>query len=144
MSVIHGVRVRGVGKRDFTWKVSHSLTGRELDRPAKAAGVTPLSAYFAADYAVTAELDRLETELLELKYNGTIKSREADRRMKVILARADEEGDWFPLPEGIRTATALLTKLGETHPAANDLRALLKTLQQAAKKGNEFRLYSNP
>ena len=144
MSVIQGVRVRGFGTRDLTWKVGGSLDGADFAKVAKKAGVPGLKPYFDAERAVMRLLDPLEAEIDDLEADEQITSREADRRYKALEARANEEGVWFPMADGARVVAALREKLGESHPAANDLRELAGLLKTAAKKGKEFRLYSNP
>jgi hypothetical protein len=144
VSVIQGVRVRGFGTRDLTWKVGASLDGVDFAKVAKKAGVPGLKPYFDAERAVMRVLDPLEAEIDALEYDEEITSREADRRYKALEARANEEGAWFAIADGTRVVAALREKLGEAHPSANDLRELARLLKIAAKKGTEFRLYSNP
>ena len=133
MSVIQGVRVRGFGTRNLTWKVNCSLSD-----------LAGLKAYFNADYAVARALGPLEDEIDALELDEAITSREAGRRYKALEARENEEGRWFPIADGLRTVASLRKKLGEDHRAAADLRELASLLKQAATKGSEFRLYSNP
>ena len=145
MSVIQGVRVRGFGTRNLTWKVGGSLDGRDFAKVARSAGVGGgLKPYFDAERAVMRVLDPLESAIDDLEADEQITSREADRRYKALEARANEEGAWFPIADGIRVVAALREKLGESHPAANDLRELAWLLKIAAKKGKEFRMYTNP
>ena len=144
MSVIHGVRVRGFGTRNLTWKVSGVLNDADFAKVAKTARVAGLKRYFDADEAVERALEPLESEIDELEDEEAITSREADRRYKALEARANAEGRWFPIADGIRTVAALREKLGDDHPSAPDLRELARLLKQASKKGTEFRLYSNP
>lgn len=89
-------------------------------------------------------LDPLGSEIDELEDDEQITSREADRRYKALEARANEEGAWFPIAEGMRMVAALREMLGEDHRSANDLQELARILKHAVKKGTEFRLYSNP
>ena len=133
MSVINGVRVRGFGTRNFTWKVNYALSS-----------VAGLKTYFTADYAALRALGPAEEEIDRLELDEEISSREADRRYKALEARENEEGRWFPIKEGLRTVAAVQKKLGEKHPAASDLRELATLLKKASAKGKEFRLYSNP
>ena len=144
MSVIQGVRVRGFGTRNLTWKVNASLDGADFAKVAKKASVPGLKPYFDAERAVMRILDPLESEIDDQEASEQITSREADRRYKALEARANEEGAWFPIADGTRVVAALRERLGESHPAANDLRELAWLLKLAAKKGTEFRLYSNP
>lgn len=58
MSVFNGVRVRGFGTRNLSWKVGYVLSGesvfkKEFEKVARPARVTGLEAYFDAGYAVS-------------------------------------------------------------------------------------------
>ena len=143
MSVIQGVRVRGFGTKGLTWKVGEPLALATFVVRPKGPRANGLKRYFDPDRAVRRRLGPLETEVLELKYGGAIKAREADRRIKEIDERFDEEGRWFPIAEGAAKVAALRAKLGDSHPAAFDLRELARILTMAGKRGTEFRLYSD-